>query len=48
MDSREEFANWATSADNHMFNKTIVNRLWARVFGVPMVGGLTDISERGW
>lgn len=46
VDFREDFANWATSPDNHMFNKTVVNRLWARVFGVPLVGGLTDLSER--
>lgn len=46
VNSREDFARWATSPDNHMFNKTIVNRLWDRVFGVPLVGPLTDISER--
>jgi mono/diheme cytochrome c family protein len=44
--SLENLAKWATSRDNHMFNKTIVNRLWARVFGVPLVGSLDDISER--
>ena len=47
INSREDFARWATSPDNHMFNKTIVNRLWERVFGVPLVGDLTNLSERG-
>jgi hypothetical protein len=46
VNAREDFAQWATSPDNHMFNKTIINRLWSRVFGVPLVGELTDLSER--
>jgi hypothetical protein len=28
-----------------MFTKTIVNRLWARVFGVPLVGDLVNLSK---
>ncbi|MEO0415980.1 MAG: DUF1549 domain-containing protein, partial [Verrucomicrobiota bacterium] len=45
VNSRVYFAEWATSPNNPMFTKTIVNRLWNRVFGVPLVGDLVDISE---
>ena len=45
VNSRTDFADWATSPDNPMFTKTIVNRLWSRVFGVPLVGDLINLSE---
>ncbi len=45
VNSRAYFAEWATSPENPMFTKTIVNRLWSRVFGVPLVGDLVNISE---
>lgn len=45
VNSRTDFADWATSPDNPMFTKTIVNRLWNRVFGVPLIGDLINISE---
>ena len=44
LDSRIAFANWATSADNPMFTRTIVNRLWARVMGQGLVIHLDDIA----
>lgn len=45
VNSRAHFAEWATSPENPMFTKTIVNRLWDRVFGVPLVGDLVNLSE---
>lgn len=45
VNSRSNFANWATSPTNPMFTKTIVNRLWNRIFGVPLVGDVLDLSE---
>lgn len=46
VNSRTDFAKWATAPGNPMFTKTIVNRLWYRVFGVPLIGELTNISEK--
>ena len=43
--SRDEFAQWVTSPENPMFAKTIVNRMWEQVIGVPLVGPVTDISQ---
>ncbi len=45
VNSRHHFAEWMTSPDNPMFTKTIVNRLWERVFGVPVVGDMLNLSE---
>ena len=35
---RQVFAQWATSKHNPMFTKSIVNRLWLKVMGAPLVG----------
>ena len=43
--SRMHFAKWITSPQNPMFTKTIVNRLWGRVFGAPLVGNNLDMGE---
>lgn len=47
--SRKHFAKWVTSPDNPMFTKTIVNRLWFKAFGAPLVDDLLDMkpSEMG-
>ena len=42
---RMHLAKWMISPDNPMFTKTIVNRLWDRVFGSPLVGKKLDMKE---
>ncbi|MEM0968148.1 MAG: DUF1549 domain-containing protein [Verrucomicrobiota bacterium] len=42
--SRAYFADWLTSPENPMFTRAIVNRLWDRVFGAPLVGELLNLS----
>jgi hypothetical protein len=44
--TRKVLADWLVSKENPMFTKTIVNRLWARVMGAPLVGPLTNISKK--
>ncbi|MCM8530892.1 MAG: DUF1549 and DUF1553 domain-containing protein [Lentisphaeraceae bacterium] len=36
--SRKVFADWVTSPENPMFTKTIVNRLWDKAMGAPLIG----------
>lgn len=45
VNGRKFLADWVTSPENPMFTKTIVNRLWDRMIGVPLVGKLTDMKE---
>jgi hypothetical protein len=45
VNARKFLADWATSPENPMFTKTIVNRLWARMMGASLVGKLTDMKE---
>jgi len=45
MTRREAFALWLTSPENPNFTKTIANRLWGKVFGVPLVDPPNDLSE---
>ena len=45
VNGRKFLADWVTSPENPMFTKTIVNRLWDRMMGVPLVGNLTDMKE---
>ena len=45
VNSRKYFAEWITSDENPMFAKTIVNRLWSRLWGTPLVGNLLDMKE---
>ena len=45
VNSRMYFAQWITSKDNPMFTKTIVNRLWYRLWGTPLAGKLLDMKE---
>ena len=45
VNSRKYFAEWITSRENPMFTKTIVNRLWERLWGTPLAGKLMDMKE---
>ncbi|MBL8993896.1 MAG: DUF1549 domain-containing protein, partial [Spirochaetia bacterium] len=45
MTRREAFAQWLTSPENPNFTRTIANRLWGKVFGVPLVDPPNDLSE---
>ncbi|MDX1679546.1 MAG: DUF1549 domain-containing protein [Akkermansiaceae bacterium] len=42
---KEAFANWVTSPENAYFTRTIVNRMWERVFGAPLYDSLDDLKE---
>lgn len=42
---REAFAKWVTSPENPYFTKTITNRLWAHVFGYPILDSLDDLND---
>ena len=49
INARESMADWMTSADNPMFTKATVNRLWHKIMGTELVGqsgGLT-LEEMG-
>jgi len=41
-DRRASFAAWVVSPENPYFTKTIANRLWQRVFGLPLLGMSVD------
>jgi len=47
INSRATFAEWVTSRENPMFTKTIVNRMWDRYMGAPLVGPLLSLSTKG-
>ena len=44
---REQLADWVTHQDNRAFARTAVNRLWAIVFGRPLVVPVDDIPLAG-
>lgn len=44
VNSRKHFAKWIVSPENPMFTKTIVNRLWHRIMGAPLIGENLDIT----
>jgi thermostable 8-oxoguanine DNA glycosylase len=46
IDSRKAFADWVTSKENPMFTKTIVNRMWDKMMGAPLVGPLLNITSK--
>ena len=49
INARRSMADWMTSADNPMFTKATVNRLWHKIMGTELVGqsgGLT-LEEMG-
>lgn len=43
IDRRRALAEWATSAENPFFTRTIVNRLWAHYFGRGLVEPIDDL-----
>ena len=42
-DRRIVLANWLTSADNKLFQRAIVNRVWANFFGSGLVEAVDDL-----
>ena len=44
-DNREILAEWVTSRDNHYFARAVVNRIWARFFGVGLIEPVDDIAQ---
>ena len=42
-DRRIVLANWLTSADNKLFQRAIVNRVWANFFGAGLVEAVDDL-----
>ena len=42
---KDVFADWVTSPENPFFTKTIVNRMWERVFGFPLYDSLDDLKS---
>ena len=46
INSRKTFADWATSKNNPMFTKTIVNRMWDKYMGAPLIGDLLNITRK--
>ncbi len=43
-DTREILAEWVTAPDNPYFAKAVVNRVWARFFGVGLVEPVDDLD----
>ena len=41
---RNDFAEWLTADTHPFFAANIVNRLWDRAFGFPLIDGLNDIT----
>jgi hypothetical protein len=44
---REKLAAWVTHRDNRAFSRAAVNRLWAELFGRPLVEPIDDIPSAG-
>jgi hypothetical protein len=44
-DGRPEFANWLVSADNPLFSRSLVNRLWRGMFGRGLVEPADDLRD---
>ncbi|MCA9058812.1 MAG: DUF1553 domain-containing protein [Planctomycetaceae bacterium] len=43
IDRREYLADWLTSPDNHLFARSITNRVWKNYFGVGLVEQVDDM-----
>ncbi|MCM8534472.1 MAG: DUF1549 and DUF1553 domain-containing protein [Lentisphaeraceae bacterium] len=48
INSRHAFAEWVTSNDNPMFTKVIVNRMWDKYMGAPLVGPLLNTGVKSY
>ena len=44
---RQRLAMWVTNPENKAFGRAIVNRMWALLFGQPMVNPVDDIPLEG-
>jgi len=44
---RVQLANWVTSADNRQFGRATVNRMWALIFGRPLVQPIDEVPFYG-
>lgn len=44
VDGRELLADWITSAENPYFARAVVNRVWARFFGVGLIEPVDDLD----
>src|SRR5262249_14412689 len=42
--TRDILAEWVTSPDNPYFAKAVVNRVWARFFGVGLIDPVDDLE----
>ena len=42
---KDAFADWVASPENPFFTKTIVNRMWERVYGFPLYDSLDDLKS---
>ena len=47
INSRSSLADWMTSADNPMFTKATVNRLWHKIMGTELAGQLGGLTLDG-
>jgi Protein of unknown function (DUF1549)/Protein of unknown function (DUF1553) len=44
-ETREILAEWVTAADNPYFARAVVNRVWARFFGVGLIEPVDNLEE---
>ncbi|NCF90109.1 MAG: DUF1549 domain-containing protein [Verrucomicrobiaceae bacterium] len=44
INARRSMANWMTSAENPMFTKATVNRLWRKIMGTELIGQLGGLT----
>lgn len=44
VNSKNSFADWITSSENHMFVKNAVNRIWHHFMGTELAGPLTQLE----
>ncbi len=45
--AREQLANWITHRENRSFSRAVANRVWAILFGKPLVTPIDDIPIDG-
>ncbi|MCP4194027.1 MAG: DUF1553 domain-containing protein [Planctomycetaceae bacterium] len=45
--ARQRLADWVTHPDNDVFRRAIINRIWALMFGKPLVAPIDNIPLEG-